>query len=67
MLTAFITGSILLTLPVALFASKLKGSRNNEKFRKTEAGKKGIAYYKKAAELGNEEAKKKLKSMGIGV
>ena len=65
LLSIFIPVSNFITLPAAFLASALKNARNSEKFKNSEEGKKGIAYYRKAAELGNEKAKEKFKTLGV--
>ena len=64
-LSIFVPISNFITVPIAVLTSALKSVRNDGKFRRSEAGQKGIAYYRKAAELGNKDAKEKLKSMGV--
>ena len=51
------------TLPGAFVGSKIQKSMAYKKFLKTDAGKDMLKYYRKAAELGHEEAKKKLEKL----
>lgn len=51
------------TIPVALTGSFVRNVIKKGKFMKTDAGKEMMKYYQKAAELGNEDAKKKVEEL----
>lgn len=53
----------LLTVPAALVGNAVIKSDKVEKFLKTDEGKEMMKYYRKAAELGNEKAKERIKEI----
>lgn len=53
------------TIPAAIIGSALSSSNKNKKFLKTDAGKDMMKYYRRAAELGHEDAKKKVKQLEV--